>query len=45
VAADPTASTIDPDAALAEALSALDRAAKSGAIHPNAAPAASRGSP
>jgi len=37
VAANPTASTIDPDAALAEALSALDRAAKAGAIHPNAA--------
>jgi ribosomal protein S20 len=37
VAANPTTSTIDPDAALAEALSALDRAAKSGAIHPNAA--------
>jgi ribosomal protein S20 len=28
---------IDPQAALAEALSALDRAAKAGAIHPNAA--------
>jgi ribosomal protein S20 len=27
----------DPQAALAEAMSALDRAAKSGAIHPNAA--------
>jgi ribosomal protein S20 len=37
VAANPTTSTIDPDVALAEALSALDRAAKSGAIHPNAA--------
>jgi ribosomal protein S20 len=37
VAANPTASSIDPDSALAEALSALDRAAKSGAIHPNAA--------
>jgi len=37
VAANPAASTIDPDAALAEALSALDRAAKTGAIHPNAA--------
>jgi ribosomal protein S20 len=36
-AADPTTSTIDPEVALAEALSALDRAAKSGAIHPNAA--------
>src|SRR4029079_17077315 len=36
-AAQPTASTIDPVAALAEALSALDRAAKVGAIHPNAA--------
>ena len=36
-AASPTTSTIDPDAALAEALSALDRAAKAGAIHPNAA--------
>jgi ribosomal protein S20 len=36
-AADPTTSTIDPEAALAEALSALDRAAKVGAIHPNAA--------
>ncbi|MGZ8514198.1 MAG: 30S ribosomal protein S20 [Candidatus Limnocylindrales bacterium] len=30
-------SSIDPAAALAEALSALDRAAKVGAIHPNAA--------
>ncbi len=29
--------SIDPTAALAEALSALDRAAKAGAIHPNAA--------
>jgi ribosomal protein S20 len=28
---------LDPQAALAEAMSALDRAAKSGAIHPNAA--------
>src|SRR4029078_1883471 len=37
VAANPTASTIDPEAALAQALSALDRAAKAGAIHPNAA--------
>jgi ribosomal protein S20 len=37
VAAHPTESTIDPEAALAEALSALDRAAKVGAIHPNAA--------
>jgi ribosomal protein S20 len=37
VAANPTTSTIDPDAALIEALSALDRAAKVGAIHPNAA--------
>ncbi len=36
-AASPTTSTIDPEAALAEALSALDRAAKAGAIHPNAA--------
>ena len=33
----PTDSSIDPAAALAEALSALDRAAKAGAIHPNAA--------
>ena len=33
----PAGSTIDPVAALAEALSALDRAAKVGAIHPNAA--------
>ena len=37
VAAHPTESTIDPEAALADALSALDRAAKVGAIHPNAA--------
>ena len=36
-AAQPPKSTIDPEAALAEALSALDRAAKVGAIHPNAA--------
>jgi ribosomal protein S20 len=36
-AAQPAESTIDPIAALAEALSALDRAAKVGAIHPNAA--------
>ena len=36
-AASPATSTIDPEAALAEALSALDRAAKAGAIHPNAA--------
>jgi ribosomal protein S20 len=36
-AANPGESTIDPEAALAEALSALDRAAKAGAIHPNAA--------
>jgi ribosomal protein S20 len=36
-AAHPAESTIDPEAALAEALSALDRAAKAGAIHPNAA--------
>ena len=33
----PADSSIDPAAALAEALSALDRAAKVGAIHPNAA--------
>jgi ribosomal protein S20 len=33
----PADSSIDPVAALAEALSALDRAAKVGAIHPNAA--------
>lgn len=33
----PADSAIDPAAALAEALSALDRAAKVGAIHPNAA--------
>jgi ribosomal protein S20 len=37
VAAQPAESTIDPTAALIEALSALDRAAKVGAIHPNAA--------
>ena len=36
-AAHPAESTIDPEVALAEALSALDRAAKVGAIHPNAA--------
>jgi len=36
-AAAPAESSIDPVAALAEALSALDRAAKVGAIHPNAA--------
>ena len=36
-AAAPAESPIDPVAALAEALSALDRAAKVGAIHPNAA--------
>jgi ribosomal protein S20 len=35
--AQPAGSSIDPAAALAEALSALDRAAKVGAIHPNAA--------
>ncbi len=35
--AHPAGSSIDPVAALAEALSALDRAAKVGAIHPNAA--------
>jgi ribosomal protein S20 len=35
--AQPEGSSIDPVAALAEALSALDRAAKVGAIHPNAA--------
>ena len=35
--AQPADSSIDPAAALAEALSALDRAAKVGAIHPNAA--------
>jgi ribosomal protein S20 len=34
---EPSGSSIDPVAALAEALSALDRAAKVGAIHPNAA--------
>lgn len=33
----PGTSTIDPTEALVEALSALDRAAKAGAIHPNAA--------
>lgn len=33
----PAESSIDPRLALAEALSALDRAAKAGAIHPNAA--------
>ena len=33
----PLADGIDPQEALAEALSALDRAAKAGAIHPNAA--------
>ena len=37
VAAAPGDSTADPMAALAEALSALDRAAKAGAIHRNAA--------
>jgi ribosomal protein S20 len=36
-ASQPADSSIDPVAALAEALSALDRAAKAGAIHPNAA--------
>ena len=36
-ATQPSDSTMDPVAALAEALSALDRAAKAGAIHPNAA--------
>jgi ribosomal protein S20 len=36
-ATQPTDSSIDPTAALIEALSALDRAAKAGAIHPNAA--------
>ena len=35
--AQPTDSAIDPRLALTEALSALDRAAKVGAIHPNAA--------
>jgi ribosomal protein S20 len=35
--AQPTESSIDPRMALAEALSALDRAARVGAIHPNAA--------
>jgi ribosomal protein S20 len=37
VAAQQPTDSIDPVAALAEALSALDRAAKAGAIHPNAA--------
>ena len=37
VAAAPGDSNIDPTVALIEALSALDRAAKAGAIHPNAA--------
>ena len=36
-AASPADSTVDPTVALIEALSALDRAAKAGAIHPNAA--------
>ena len=36
-AATSTAESVDPQAALVEALSALDRAAKAGAIHPNAA--------
>ena len=36
-AAAPAESTVEPTVALAEALSALDRAAKAGAIHPNAA--------
>jgi ribosomal protein S20 len=36
-AAAPDESTVEPTVALAEALSALDRAAKAGAIHPNAA--------
>jgi ribosomal protein S20 len=36
-AAQPADETNDPNAALLEALSALDRAAKAGAIHPNAA--------
>ncbi len=36
-AAQPADATNDPTAALIEALSALDRAAKAGAIHPNAA--------
>ena len=36
-ATDPTDTSPDPATALAEALSALDRAAKAGAIHPNAA--------
>jgi ribosomal protein S20 len=37
VAAAPSDSTTDPTVALIDALSALDRAAKAGAIHPNAA--------
>ena len=37
VAAAPADSSIDANAALIDALSALDRAAKAGAIHPNAA--------
>jgi ribosomal protein S20 len=37
VASQPASDSIDPATALAEALSALDRAAKAGAIHPNAA--------
>lgn len=37
VASQPGSDSIDPATALAEALSALDRAAKAGAIHPNAA--------
>jgi ribosomal protein S20 len=37
VAAAPGDSSVDPTVALIEALSALDRAAKAGAIHPNAA--------
>ena len=36
-AAAPEGSTVDPTVALIDALSALDRAAKAGAIHPNAA--------
>ncbi len=36
-AAAPAESSVEPTVALAEALSALDRAAKAGAIHPNAA--------
>ena len=36
-ATQPTETSPDPATALAEALSALDRAAKAGAIHPNAA--------